>query len=234
MTKPSIDIASRSFIVLSDIHADTVSLKAVLEAAWEPEDFAYRCFLGDAIGYGYDPIGVLNILADFDVCIRGNHELLAMGEVNPNWYNDRARRSIFEHDSKLTEGHRQFMNGLLENYVSGNIVLYHGKPESALEYIMSPTEARDVIERYPQYDLFFGGHLHIPYLVEYDKETQQARYLDLSMPRSEFILDLTTKKYLVTCPSTTHGRFEDALPGCCRLSHISPTRKRLEFVFIDK
>ena len=79
--KPHIDLDKKAFIVLTDIHADTTSLMAVLDIAWEADKFAYRCFLGDAIGYGYDPVGVLDVLTDFDVSIRGNHELLAMGEA---------------------------------------------------------------------------------------------------------------------------------------------------------
>ena len=218
-------------MALSDIHANPTAMRAVMEAAYDPSLVVYRCFLGDAIGYGDDPISVLDSLADFDVAIKGNHELLALNEANPDWYSRTARSSIMDHARRLTSEHLGFVSKFVDTCISGNIILFHGNPESALEYIFTAVDSRDLIERYPQYDLFFGGHMHIPRLVSYEKTSGTVEYHEIKQPYTAFSLDLNQYRYLVTCPSVTPGRFRGALPGCCRLQHQSETEKKLEFIF---
>jgi len=231
MNSPDCRLDKSSFVVLTDIHADTEAMRAVLRAAWDPSIVKYRCFLGDAIGYGNDPILVLDNLADFDVMIKGNHELLALDEADPDWYSRPARRSIMDHAQMLTPPHRTFISQFTDTFISGNIILFHGNPESALEYIFTAIDSKDLIERHPRYDIFFGGHMHIPRLVSYDKNSGEIDYHEIKQPYSKFLLDLNRYRYLVTCPSTTPGRFPGALPGCCRLQHQSDSEKILEFIF---
>jgi predicted phosphodiesterase len=233
MNSPDCRLDQSSFIILSDIHADPGSMEAVLKAACDKSKVTYRCFLGDAIGYGDDPIAVLNRLGDFDILIKGNHEMLALEESDANWYSKNARVSILDHMRRLSAAHRTLISKFSDNFVSGNIILFHGHPESALEYIFGAADAKDVFESYPQYDLFFGGHLHIPRLASFEKKSGAMEYLDIKMPYSRFSLDLDRYRYLVTCPSVTPGRFHSALPGCCRLQHETAAKKTLEFIFAE-
>jgi predicted phosphodiesterase len=233
MNSPDCRLDQSSFIVLSDIHADPGSMEAVLKAAYDESKVTYRCFLGDAIGYGDDPVTVLDRLADFDVLIKGNHEMLALEESDPNWYSRIARVSILDHVHRLSAAHRTLISKFADKFVSGNIILFHGHPESALEYIFGSADAKDVFESFPQYDLFFGGHLHIPRLAVWGKESEKMEYYDIEMPYSSFSLDLDRYRYLITCPSVTPGRFRPALPGCCRLQHQTAAKKTLEFIFVE-
>jgi len=219
------------FIVLTDIHADPAALRAVMRAAYDSSTVKYRCFLGDAIGYGHDPTSVLESLKDFDVAIKGNHEMLALNQVNPEWYSPNARKSILAHANGLTPAQHDFIAAFADKFVSGKIALFHGNPESALEYIFSANDANNVFIHHPEYDLMFGGHTHIPRLVSCDKNSGEIDYHEIRQPYTSYNLDLDRFRYLVTCPSVTPGRFTGALPGCCRLQHQSATQKTLEFIF---
>jgi len=232
MALGNIDLYKSSFLVLTDVHADPRSLRAVLKAAWDPAWFRYRCFLGDAIGYGDDPAGALNILKDFDVCIKGNHEMLALGQVSASWYSENARETILDHTRKLSVAHRNLISKFVDNLASGKVILFHGVPDSPLDYIFNDVDARVVFEQYPQYDLFIGGHLHIPRMAIYHKETHEIDFAEISLPYCRFDLDFREHQYLITCPSTTPGRFGAALPGCCRVIHKSEDEKELEFIFV--
>ena len=75
--------------VLSDIHSNLVALDAVLahagtvDAVWQ---------LGDVVGYGPDPDGVVARLVEVGaVGVRGNHDAAALGGREIEWFNPEAR-----------------------------------------------------------------------------------------------------------------------------------------------
>jgi predicted phosphodiesterase len=78
--------------VLSDIHANLVALDAVLatvgsvDAVWH---------LGDDVGYGPEPDGVVERLAGLSaVGVAGNHDLAAVGGDQIAWFNQDARAAM--------------------------------------------------------------------------------------------------------------------------------------------
>src|SRR4029079_10289963 len=78
--------------VLSDIHANLPALDAVLAAAG-PVDGVWH--LGDVVGYGPDPDGVISRLRDIGaVGVRGNHDAAAAGGSEIDWFNPDARRAM--------------------------------------------------------------------------------------------------------------------------------------------
>jgi predicted phosphodiesterase len=229
-----VQLDQKPFVAISDIHADPRAMEAVLAEAIGAKADCYRCFLGDAIGYGHDPIGVLRLLRNFDVCIRGNHEALALGEIDGVLFSGRARESILHHSAQLATENVQMLSAFFTYYASGRIILFHATPSNPFDYIFNEVDVRRVIETHSRYDLFIGGHLHAPRLAIYNKKSGDIDFREIAMPHSQFSLDLKTNKYLVTCPSTTPGRMGYTMPGCCRISHESEYKKTLEFVFTDK
>src|SRR6476620_5624933 len=81
--------------LLSDIHANTEALTACLHHAAErgAERFA---FLGDFVGYGADPGGVVDIVvryaAEGAVALKGNHDQAV--EKSAGYFNEAALAAI--------------------------------------------------------------------------------------------------------------------------------------------
>ena len=223
-----------SYLILSDIHADPESFCAVINLARKTGPIGQKICLGDSIGYGDDPHTVLDMLADFDVRIKGNHELLALGEIEERLYSLHASETIKRHAEQIGAEGIRFLSTFKENHVDGRIIFYHGAPEDILTYLFNEADIEDIFDRYPKYDLFFGGHIHIARVAVQNRETKQIDFEDIKPPISRHNLDLANNRYLINCPSTTPGRFGFNKPGCCRLTQSSPTKAVLEFLFVEK
>lgn len=221
-----------SHLIFSDIHADPESLSAVVNLARKTGPIEQKIFLGDSIGYGDDPRTVLDMLADFDVRIKGNHELLALGEVDGRLYSRNAYETIMRHAGQIGPDGLRFLATYEENHVDGRMIFYHGAPEDVLTYLLNESDIDLILDHYPQYDLFFGGHIHIARVAVQNRETRQIDFEDIHPPFSAHRLDLNRNRYLINCPSTTPGRFGFDRPGCCRLTSLSPTEAMLEFLFV--
>lgn len=226
-------MSQTSRLILSDIHADPKSFRAVMELARNAGPIGQKICLGDAIGYGDDPQTVLDMLADFDVRIKGNHELLALGEVEGRLYSRHARETIERHVGQIGAEGMRFLSTFKENHVDGRMIFYHGAPEDILTYLLNESDIESIFDHYPEYDFFIGGHIHIARVAVQNRETKQIDFEDITFPLSQHHLDLTQNRYLINCPSTTPGRFGFKHPGCCRLTQISPTEMTLEILFVE-
>jgi diadenosine tetraphosphatase ApaH/serine/threonine PP2A family protein phosphatase len=146
--------------VLSDIHSNLVALDAVLadvgaaDAIWQ---------LGDVVGYGPEPDGVVARLADLNaIGVRGNHDAAALGGSEIDWFNPDARAAIEWTRTAIAEPTRAWLDGLPEQRVEGDFSLVHGSPREPLwEYITSSPVARAnlgvITTRFGLH-----GHTHLP------------------------------------------------------------------------
>src|SRR3954452_2501387 len=82
--------------VVSDIHSNLVALDAVLAAANAVDGAIDGVWhLGDVVGYGPDPNGVVGRLRELGaVGVRGNHDAAAAGGDEIEWFNPDARRAM--------------------------------------------------------------------------------------------------------------------------------------------
>src|SRR6188472_463988 len=98
--------------VISDVHANEEALLAVLEeiVAWAPE--AIWC-LGDTVGYGPAPNRCCQLVSErADVCLIGNHDLVALGTLDVADFNDEAAAAALWTRAALDESSRLFLSGL--------------------------------------------------------------------------------------------------------------------------
>ena len=100
--------------VLSDIHSNLVALDAVLahlgsvDAIWQ---------LGDVVGYGPDPDGVVGRLAELGaVGVRGNHDAAAVGGHEIEWFNPEARAAIEWTRTRISTTTRSWLTALPERH----------------------------------------------------------------------------------------------------------------------
>src|SRR5262245_44549422 len=122
--------------VLSDVHANLPALEAVLadagrvDAIWQ---------LGDVVGYGPDPDGVVDRLRDAGATgVRGNHDAAACGGDEIEWFNPEARRAMEWTRRAISDSSIEWLSGLPDRRTEGNAELVHGSYREPLwEYVTS-------------------------------------------------------------------------------------------------
>jgi diadenosine tetraphosphatase ApaH/serine/threonine PP2A family protein phosphatase len=146
--------------VLSDIHANLVALDAVL-AAIGAVDAVWH--LGDVVGYGPDPDGVVSRLVGVGaVGVRGNHDAAAVGGSEIDWFNPEARAAMeWTRDAISTET-REWLAALPLRHVDAAFTLVHGSPRDPIwEYVTTPTIARAGLSAIGTAH-GLHGHTHVP------------------------------------------------------------------------
>jgi diadenosine tetraphosphatase ApaH/serine/threonine PP2A family protein phosphatase len=146
--------------VLSDIHSNLVALDAVLAAAG-PVDAIWH--LGDVVGYGPDPDGVVDRLGRLGaVGVAGNHDLAAAGGDQIDWFNPEARAAMEWTRSRISPATKSWLAALPGRDRIGGFSLVHGSERDPVwEYITSVPVARASLAVLPT-QLGLHGHTHVP------------------------------------------------------------------------
>ena len=130
-------------LVISDIHANLMALKAVLDAAGEVD--AVWC-LGDVVGYGPNPNECVELIRKQPnvICLLGNHDAACIGKMSVETFNHEARMAVDWTKSILTLENRDFLLGLPETVVHNEVTLAHGSPrEPVYEYLLDVQSAAE-------------------------------------------------------------------------------------------
>ena len=147
-------------LVVSDIHANARALDAVLEAAG-PVDATWH--LGDVVGYGPDPNGVVARLQSLGASgVRGNHDSAALGGREIELFNVDARRAMEWTRSVITPATKAWLRSQPLRRGELAFTLVHGSPrDPTWEYITSAPVARaNLALLETPFGLF--GHTHLP------------------------------------------------------------------------
>lgn len=146
--------------VLSDIHSNLVALDAVLAHAGTVDALWH---LGDVVGYGPDPDGVVERLAARSaVGVRGNHDAAALGGREVEWFNPEARTAVEWTGRTMNAATRAWLTGLPERRTIDAFGLVHGSPRDPLrEYI---TDGLVASENFASLETRHAlhGHTHVP------------------------------------------------------------------------
>ena len=163
--------------VLSDIHANLAALDSVI-ASFGSVDAVW--ILGDIVGYGPEPDGVVERLAEIGaVGVRGNHDAAAVGGDEIDWFNPDARAAIEWTRGHITDETRAWLAALPERHAEGQFGLVHGSPRAPLwEYIVSVPIARaNLAVLTTPFGLY--GHTHLPMVfAELDGTVKQIEPAD--------------------------------------------------------
>ncbi|MFN2149889.1 MAG: metallophosphoesterase family protein [Anaerolineales bacterium] len=148
-------------LTISDIHANLTALEAVLEAAGDID--ATWC-LGDLVGYGPDPNECIERIQALPglLCLIGNHDQAAMGEIPLARFNNDAGSVIAWTQDSLSEANLTFLHTLPSKVTLEEFTLAHGSPNQPIwEYILDPLSADRNFEAFNT-DYCLVGHSHIP------------------------------------------------------------------------
>ena len=112
--------------VLSDIHSNLPALESVIQAAGRVDAIWH---LGDVVGYGPEPDGVVARLAALGADgVRGNHDAAAAGGPEIEWFNPDAHRAMTWTRTVISPVTRAWLAALPITRTQGDIALVHGSP----------------------------------------------------------------------------------------------------------
>lgn len=166
----------RRIALMSDIHGNSVALDAVL-ADLERTGIDEVYCLGDLVGYGPDPAGVVDrIRAARIPTVRGNYDDGVgnrRGECGCYYATDQARSdgaaSYAFTDSALDDERAAWLSALpdtIRTDAYGLRVLFaHGSPRKINEYLMADRTDEQLVRLAvsAEADVVCVGHTHIPY-----------------------------------------------------------------------
>ena len=177
--------------LISDIHANTEALGAVMEDIEQHKVDAIYC-LGDVIGYGPNPRECIEIVqksAKFTLC--GNHEEAVL--FNAEDFNPKARRAIdwtreqLNSDSYPKEKNYElwdFLGELRKKVREDNVLYVHASPRQPTREYVLPKDVKEkakldsIFKEFEECGICFAGHTHIPGLFTEDAQFHYSRSLD--------------------------------------------------------
>lgn len=188
--------------VLSDIHSNLPALDAVLAAAGDVDAIWH---LGDVVGYGPDPDGVVERLQSIGaVGVRGNHDAAAVGGAEIDWFNPDARRAMEWTRNAISPTTRDWLTALPERRTIVGHDLVHGSPRDPIwEYVTSRDVARANIAALGS-TIGLHGHTHIPVAWIEDGDR-----IELFRPGNDGTLELGGRRALVNPGSVGQPRDGD-------------------------
>jgi diadenosine tetraphosphatase ApaH/serine/threonine PP2A family protein phosphatase len=177
------------YLVISDVHANLEALEAVLHDADEYE--GVLC-LGDLIGYGPDPNAVVDCVRELPnlICLVGNHDLAALGEIDVSTFNAYAREAAEWTRDALRPDVKEYLAALSPREDADTFTLAHASPRNPVwEYLESLYQAG------PNFGAFSSpyclvGHTHVPRIfVEAGENGDEA--IHVVMPEADDVIDMS-------------------------------------------
>jgi predicted phosphodiesterase len=202
--------------VISDIHSNLASLKAVLADIKDQAADRIVC-LGDIVGYGPEPCQCIDLVMQCDICLLGNHDQGAL--FDPEGFNSGAERAIFWTRAQLeapsgnpgqADRRWEFLGELPRNYQDGDRLFVHGSARNPLNEYVFP---EDTYNRRKMEKIFalirkhsFQGHTHVPGVF-----TEDFRFFSPEEIDSEYRLG--NEKTMINVGSV--GQPRDGDPRAC-------------------
>jgi predicted phosphodiesterase len=197
------------YLVLSDIHGNLEALGAALaEAARRGYD--QLLVLGDLVGYGADPNGVIDRIRELKpiMVIRGNHDKAACGLEDAESFNLVAKSAVHWTYEMLTVENRGYLERLPAGpqIVDELIEICHGAPFDEDAYIFDELDALRALAQSRRPVCLFG-HTHFPiafYLSQRGLGASEAT------GAAEFVVEVKSGvKYLINPGSVGQPRDGD-------------------------
>ena len=173
-------------LIISDIHGNLTALDTVIEEAGAVD--TVWC-LGDLVGYGPDPNECIDTVRELPnlVCLLGNHDAAAIGQLNIDTFNPEARYSIQWLQDVLRKDNYEYLQARPQMYVDDQVTLVHGSPRSPVfEYLLDNQLATENFGHFSTSFCFFG-HTHLPSQFYLAEENRLAKLI-IPKPNTEFQL----------------------------------------------
>ena len=150
------------YLILTDIHANLEGLETCLKDA-RVRGYDESLVLGDIVGYGPDPNGVIDIIRELKpkAIVRGNHDKVALGMNQAEGFHAAARAAAHWMLESLTRENREWLVALPmgPTIIDGELEICHGAPFDEDAYIFDELDARHAFEAATA-PVCFYGHTH--------------------------------------------------------------------------
>ena len=164
--------------VVSDIHGNLEALNQVLADIDKSGVNSIVC-LGDNIGYGPEPEGVINLIRKRNIpSVMGNHELAIIEPRYVDRMNPVARRSLLLTQKYISQDTMDYIESLKACLVFHESLFVHGcPPDSVTKYLfeVSSTGLEQIFCSIKA-QISFVGHTHVLEAIQFDgKEIVRSR-----------------------------------------------------------
>src|SRR5205823_2951556 len=129
--------------IVSDVHSNLEALDAVLRHAEASGGVDEVWCVGDIVGYGPEPGGVIAALRDrAAVAVAGNHDRAACGLLSLEDFNPYAAAAVRWTSEHVSRDDIEYLSSLPLTRTSGDFTLVHGSLRSPeWEYLLEPDQA---------------------------------------------------------------------------------------------
>ncbi len=160
-------------LVISDIHANSTALDAVLGDAGE---FDSVWCLGDLVGYGPDPNECIACVRGLPklACLIGNHDAAALHQIETDNFNPDARTAIEWTRSVLSSESVSFLESLPDKIVVELFTLAHGSPRHPVWEYLLDTRTAALNFNYFDTPYCLVGHTHLPVVYYMPDDSRMA------------------------------------------------------------
>jgi predicted phosphodiesterase len=228
------------YAIISDIHANSDALEAVLIRCFEEHVDKFIC-LGDIVGYNASPSECIKMIRSLDVqfSVLGNHDEYAGSDISLIGCNPLARKGILWTKEQLTKEQKTWLMApkLKIVNIKDKFTLVHGTLDSPSSwgYIFDVHDAHDNFV-YQMTQITFSGHTHIPALFikntsisdEKNQISEYKPWANIDIYESEVSIKLDRNmKYLVNGGSIGQPRNEDHRASFCTFDTRSRVLKRI-------
>lgn len=198
------------YLLFSDVHGNLEALESLLVyiSKVQPDKVL---FLGDAVGYGANPVECLLVITETaDLCLQGNHDAAAAGALSINSFNPLAQQAILWTEQVLTEEEKTYLHQLPLILHFPEFCLVHASPMEPEQwhYLL---KAEDAARNFPFFSspLCFIGHSHRPGIFALD---QRGVCRDIT---EESLTLEGNFRYIVNVGSVGQPRDGNPKAACC-------------------
>lgn len=181
----------RRIALYSDIHANLAALDAVLDDI-EANQIDERYCLGDLVGYGPDPAGVIaRVRGTGDPVIQGNYDRGVggrLGDCGCYYATEQARSdgvASYEFTVRATNADEAAYLAALRSEIrleheAARIILCHGSPRRINEYLLPDRTDAQLLRLAAEADadVVCCGHVHVPYHRAVEGSTGAVHYVN--------------------------------------------------------
>ncbi|OGV66993.1 MAG: hypothetical protein A2283_07425 [Lentisphaerae bacterium RIFOXYA12_FULL_48_11] len=198
------------YAIISDIHANLQAFEAVLADISVQNIDSIVC-LGDAVGYGTQPVEVLNVVREtVHVMLMGNHDAAVVDLMDTSDFSDGALLSIASTKPLLDDSITEYLESLPYGYTVSEFACAHANlvnPES-YNYVQTIEDAVLSFKARTE-QLLFVGHTHAPAVFLMDPEGSCSK-----LSADGFIV-LHSCRYLINPGSVGMPRTKDLRATYC-------------------
>ncbi|MEW6295311.1 MAG: metallophosphoesterase family protein [Candidatus Diapherotrites archaeon] len=194
------------YLIISDIHANSEALNAVLESAKRYYCDRLLC-LGDIVSYGAEPNECIEVLRKQEglLCIMGNSDAASAGIIGTELFTENAAQCVEWTKKQLTESSRNFLSHLPKFFSMQFMLAVHGTNNDPLLEYMDEEKAELCLKQVVE-DLVIVGHTHKPFYYE-------AKARDFIPIVGDSTINFSGKRMVASIPSVGQPRDENPKAG---------------------